>query len=54
MKFLRTLSGLVVNDWWLKLVALLLAIVIYHSEKTDRTQNNQNPTAHDRSLLQFR
>jgi len=53
MKFVRILIGLVANNWWLKLVALLLAIIIYHSEKTDRTRNHDH-SAHDRPLLQFR
>jgi len=53
MKFLKTLLGLVANNWWLKLIALLLAIVIYHGEKSDRTRN-QDRTTHDRPLLQFR
>ena len=53
MKFLRTLLGLVVNDWWLKLIALLIAIVLFLGEKSERSDTSVR-TTNDRSILQFR
>ena len=39
------------GNWGLKLLALILAIVIYHSLKTDSAQNSNG---NDRSLFQHR
>ena len=39
------------GNWGLKLLALILAIVIYHSLKNESTQNTNG---NDRSLFQHR
>ena len=41
------------GNWGLKLLALILAIVIYHSLKNESTQT-QNNNGNDRSLFQHR
>ena len=44
---LRTLT----NNWWLKLLALALAVIIYHSLKSEK--DNSHPS-HDRTFFQSR
>ena len=41
------------GNWGLKLLALILAIVIYHSLKNESAQTQTN-TGNDRSLFQHR
>lgn len=48
--FSRIIS-VVTHNWWLKLLSLILAIVVYHSLKTD-TDYVQNPN--ERHLFQYR
>ncbi len=38
------------NNWWLKLLALLLAIVIYHALKNERPRDKQS---NDRIIFKF-
>ena len=49
MKFLNIRDG----NWGLKLLALILALVIYHTLKTE-TRNRQNQKENDRSVFQTR
>ena len=48
---LRYLLSFITENWWLKLLALLLAIIVYHSLKPEGTKiKNQN----DRNLFEYR
>jgi len=49
---LSKLFGLVTHNWGLKLLALALAIVIYHSLKPAGASRQKND--HDRPLFQSR
>lgn len=46
------LGGFVTRNWWLKVLSLILAIVVYHSLKTDSTTDSTDH--HDRHLFQYR
>ena len=46
------LGGIIIHNWWLKLLSLVLAIVVYHSLKTD--SNTDSTDHHDRHLFQWR
>ena len=49
---LSRLGGIITHNWWLKLLSLVLAIVVYHSLKTD--SNTDSTDHHDRHLFQYR
>lgn len=49
--FLRRVAGLVCHNWGLKLLALALAILIYHTLKPNHVQEAQD--VHDRSLFHY-
>ena len=44
-------ASLLTHNWWLKLLALLLAIIVYHSLKPEGTKI-RNPN--DRKLFEYR
>lgn len=44
----RSLIGLLIDNWGLKLISLALAIVIYHSIKSE---NHANHFSNDRNLF---
>lgn len=49
--FFSRATSLLTHNWWLKLLALLLAIIVYHSLKPEGTKiRNQN----DRNLFEYR
>lgn len=49
---LSRLGGILTHNWWLKLLSLVLAIIVYHSLKTDHTADSAN--TNDRHLFQYR
>lgn len=46
---MRNFFAIFTNNWWLKLLALLLAIVLYHSLKNG---GRKDPEHHDRIIFQ--
>lgn len=48
---LKRLAGTLTKNWGLKLLALILALVIYHSLKTN---NGQARTDNDRRIFEHR
>lgn len=46
---MKTFLAFFTNNWWLKLLALVLAIVLYHSLKED---SRKDPNHNDRIIFQ--
>lgn len=49
--FFRAAVDALTRNWWLKLLSVVLAIIIYHSLKTE---NATPKDPHDTSLFQYR
>lgn len=48
---MKALFSFITNNWWLKLLALVLAIVIYHALSSDSAQPDS--IKHDRIIFKL-
>lgn len=48
---MKTFFSFITNNWWLKLLALVLAIVIYHALSSDSV--HPDSSKHDRIIFKL-